>query len=524
MRDILRNDMDKQITILWVDDEIELLRPYIIFLEKKGFALDTATNGGDAIELVKGKDYDLIFLDENMPGLSGLEVLSTIKSLKSFIPVVMITKSEEENIMEEAIGSNISDYLIKPVNPNQILLTIKKNIDKKRLVSEKTTMTYQSQFGKITSDINSARSFQDWQEIYKNIVYWELALEKSSDSAMDEVLSHQKQEANREFCRFIQKNYEAWFSDRTDERPLLSTGILARKVFPHLKEGRKVFFILIDNLRYDQWKTLEKKILEFSRIEEEDLYCSILPTATQYSRNALFAGLMPEDIYKITPEYWVFDEEEGGKNLKEKELLEKQLHRAGLNVSMKYNKVNNQRTGKKLAESASSLMESDLNVIIYNFVDMLSHARTDVEMIRELADTEAAYRSLTASWFQHSYLLDLLKQISGKDIQIVLTTDHGSIRVENPVKVVGDRKTSANLRYKMGRNLNYDKKKVYEIRRPSAVHLPKQNLSSSYIFAIENDYLVYPNNYNHFVNYYKNTFQHGGISMEEMLIPVLRFT
>jgi len=516
--------MEKQVSILWVDDEIELLKPYIIFLEEKGFHLTTATNGDDAITLVARNDYDLIFLDENMPGLSGLETLMRINVLKGFIPVIMITKSEEEDIMDEAIGSRIADYLIKPVNPNQILLTIKKNIDKKRLVSQKTTSTYQGQFSKISMDINSARTYDDWIKIYKEIVYWELELERTSGTTMDEVLLSQKNEANREFARFLQRNYENWFGESERERPLLSPSVFARKVFPLVKKGEKVFFILIDNLRFDQWKILEKDLLEFCRVEEEDLYCSILPTATQYARNSLFAGLMPEEIFDLYPDLWVFDEEEGGKNLKEEQLFLKQLERAGIRINYKYEKVSNQRTGRKLVEGARNLLNYDLNIIIYNFVDMLSHARTDMEMIRELANNEAAYRSLTSSWFQHSYLLELLRQLRGNNIKLILTTDHGSIKVENPVKVVGDKKTSANLRYKLGRNLKYNSRDVFEIREPGNVHLPKANISSSFIFARENDFLVYPNNYNHFVNYYRNTFQHGGVSMEEMLIPLIRLS
>jgi DNA-binding response OmpR family regulator len=516
--------MEKKLKILWVDDEIELLKAYIIFLEEKGFELATATNGDDALSIVIREDFNLIFLDENMPGLSGLEVLGRIKSLKPYIPVVMITKSEEENIMEEAIGSKIADYLIKPVNPNQILLTIKKNIDKKRLVSEKTTSSYQSQFGAISMEINSARTFADWTGIYQKLVFWELELQSSSDSTMDEVVVHQKQEANREFSRFIQRNYARWFTQDSEDKPLLSPSIFSRKVFPLLNEGKKVFFVLIDNLRYDQWKILEKELLDFSRLESEELYCSILPTATQYSRNAMFAGLMPEEIYSLYPDLWVFDEEEGGKNLKERELLEKQLGRAGMNISYNYEKVNNQRTGKKLVDNASNLLNYELNVLIYNFVDMLSHARTDMEMIRELADNEAAYRSLTASWFQHSYLLELLKQVSGNGLEVIITTDHGSIKVENPVKVIGDKKTSSNLRYKLGRNLDYKASEVFDVRDPKTIHLPKPNISSSFIFAREYDFLVYPNNYNHFVNYYRNTFQHGGVSMEEMLIPLIRLS
>ncbi|MCF8380802.1 MAG: PglZ domain-containing protein [Bacteroidales bacterium] len=514
--------MKKKISILWVDDEIDLLTAYLLFLEEKGYLLTTTNNGEDAIQMVKDNDYDLIFLDENMPGLSGIETLEKIKELKSFIPVVMITKSEEEEIMELAIGSKIADYLIKPVNPNQILLSIKKNTDTLRLVSEKTTHNYQKQFGLLGQQINSARNFSDWEEIYRKIVFWEIEFQNSDETGMYEVLNHQKTEANNEFSRFVKRNYEKWFSESSEEKPVLSPQIFQNFVFPLLEKGEKVFFILIDNLRFDQWKFLEKEICKHGKLEREELYCGILPTATQYARNAMFAGLMPEEINRIYPELWVFDEEEGGKNLKEEELLEKHFQRAGIKNSYHYEKVLNQKKGKKIIESFSDYLSYDLNVIVYNFVDMLSHARTDMEVIQELTNNEPAYRSLTASWFQHSYILELLKKLSGENVKVIITTDHGSVRVDNPVKVVGDKKTSSNLRYKVGRNLNYNKSDVYEISDPGSIHLPMTNISSKFIFATATDFLVYPNNYNHFVNYYKNTFQHGGISMEEMIIPLIQ--
>ncbi|MCB9000169.1 MAG: PglZ domain-containing protein [Bacteroidales bacterium] len=513
--------MDKVIKILWVDDEIDLLKPYILFLKGKGFLVETAHNGDDGISMVEEQDFDLIFLDENMPGLSGLETLSRIKMIRSAVPVVMITKSEAEDIMEEAIGSKIADYLIKPVNPNQILLSIKKNIDTKRLVSEKTTSVYQTQFSQISVKINSARTYEDWVEIYRLLCYWELELDQSSHDGMDEVLLMQKSEANLGWARFIKANYKSWFDPKNEEKPLLSPNVLTTKVFPLLDKGEKVFFLLIDNLRFDQWKIIESSLSDLLKVESEELYCSILPTATQYSRNAMFAGLMPLEINNIYNDVWLFDEDEGGKNLKEKELLEKQLARMGKNYKIRYEKVNNLKAGKKLLDSVSDLLEYDLNVIVYNFVDMLSHARTEMEMIRELANNESAYRSLTSSWFRHSHLLEVIRLLSKQNIKVIITTDHGAIRVNNAVRVLGDRQTSTNLRYKLGRNMDYNPKEVYEIKVPEEIHLPKPNISSKFIFATNDDFLVYPNNFNHFANYYRNTFQHGGISLEEMLIPIV---
>jgi CheY-like chemotaxis protein len=511
----------KEIRILWTDDEIDLLRPHILFLEEKGYVVLTAQTGDEAIKLVEEENFDLIFLDENMPGLSGLETLDIIKSLNPGIPVIMITKSEEEDIMDLAIGSKISDYLIKPVKPNQILLSIKKNIDTKRLVTRRTTSQYQSEFAQIQMLINTAYHFDDWVEIYKKLTYWDIELESSSDDGLEEILKMQKTEANSGFKKFIKTHYHSWFSGKNGDAPLLSPNVVSRNVLPLLNENEKVCMVVIDNLRFDQWKTLQPMIEEYFSLDSEEIYCSILPTATQYARNSLFAGLMPLDIEKLHPDLWVDEEEETGKNLKEQDLLEKQIQRAGLKLKIFYDKINNSRGGKKLVENAADLVNYDLCAVIFNFVDILSHARTEMDMIRELAYDEPAYRSLTRSWFEHSHLYGFLRELSSMDFRVVLTTDHGTIRVQNPVRVIGDRKTSSNLRYKQGKNLNYNPEEIFEIKHPDLIRLPKSHISSRYIFAANEDFLIYPNNYNQMVNYYRNTFQHGGISLEEMLVPLI---
>jgi DNA-binding response OmpR family regulator len=511
--------MDK-VNILWVDDEIDLLKPHILFLESKGYNVDTVNNGSDALDMIEKKYFDLVLLDENMPGLSGIETLTRIKSIKSGLPVVMITKSEEEAIMEDAIGSKISDYLIKPVNPNQILLTIKKNLDNKRLISEKTTSAYQQDFRNIGMTLSDNLSHEDWAEVYKKLIFWELELEKSKDESMNEILKMQKQEANRLFAKYIEKNYTDWLNGRDKKPPVLSNTLFKNKVIPDLESTTPVFFILIDNLRFDQWKILQPILSDFFRIESEDHYYSILPTATQYARNSLFAGLLPSEIEKRFPNLWLNDEDEGGKNMTEMEFLADNLKRSGKgNLKYSYNKVTNFTFGKKLAEQVPNLFGNNFNVIVYNFVDMLSHARTEMEMIRELADDEAAYRSITLSWFEHSPLFDILKQISERKGKVIITTDHGTIKVTEPSKVVGDRNTNTNLRYKQGKSLDYVKKDVFEVRNPTDVFLPKMHVSTAFIFAKEDKFFAYPNNYNYYVNYYKNTFQHGGISLEEMIIP-----
>ena len=510
---------NEQVKILWADDEIDLLKPHIMFLENKGYAVTAVSSGLEAIDEINSQDFDAVFLDENMPGISGLEVLSRIKSVKPSIPVIMITKSEEEAIMEDAIGSKISDYLIKPVNPNQILLSLKKNLDSKRLVSEKTTTGYQQEFRQIGMRLNDRLDWQEWMDLYKEIVYWDLELEQSGDPSMQEILSMQKDEANSQFSRFIGENYIDWLKENSSDKPEMSHTVFKNWVVPELKEGKPTFLVVIDNLRLDQWKVIQEAISDDFRIDEERTFLSILPTATQYARNSLFAGLMPSEIQKRFPQYWMNEDEEGSKNQFEEQLLVEQIKRLGKNYSHSYAKITNLNFGKNVSEGLHSLVNNDLNVIVYNFVDMLSHARTEMEVIRELADDESAYRSLTLSWFEHSTLRDIVKGIKAMGAKMILTTDHGTVHVKHPIKVVGDRNTNTNLRYKTGRNLNYKAKEVFEVLNPDDVFLPKTNVSSRYIFAQSNDFIAYPNNYNHYVKYYKDTFQHGGISLEEMIIP-----
>ncbi|MBX9852741.1 MAG: PglZ domain-containing protein [Cytophagaceae bacterium] len=511
--------------ILWADDEIDLLKPHIIFLHSKGYDVTPVHSGADAIEKCNEDNFDIVFLDENMPGMSGLETLSHIKTTKPNVPVVMITKSEEEHIMEQAIGSKIADYLIKPLNPNQILLSVKKILDNKRLVSEKTNIGYQQDFRNISMAYNDRIGHNEWADIYKKLIYWELEIDSAENKSMKEILEMQKTEANKNFCKFIMENYESWLNDANAEKPMLSHQLMKKKVFPYLEKEEPVFFLLIDNLRYDQWKVIEPVITTYFKVEEESTYYSILPTTTSYARNSIFSGLLPADMEKKHPELWIHDDEEEGKNNFEDKFLEQQLIRNKITAKFSYNKITNTAQGKALAENASNLFNYKLNAIVYNFVDMLSHARTDMAMIRELAPDESAYRSITASWFQHSPLLDVLKKISEKKARLIITTDHGTVRVKRPFKIVGDKNTNTNLRYKQGKNLGFeDEDDVYVSRKPEKIFLPRRNVSTAYVFAIEDHFFAYPNNFNYYVNYYKDTFQHGGISLEEIIIPFISLT
>ena len=504
--------------LLWVDDEIEMLRPHILFLEKKGYEIDTATNGADAIDLCRESSFDLILLDENMPGLSGLETLMQLKELTPNVPVVMVTKNEEEDLMEQAIGSKIADYLIKPVNPNQILLTLKKNIHAKELVQEVAQTGYRQDFARIGMQLSENLTAEDWKELYKKLVFWEMEL-ATTDSNMTDMLQMQKEEANLTFAKFVRKNYEEWITN-PDSRPLMSPDIFKRCVFPRLSAGRKVLLLVLDNCRFDQWRMLSAELSDDFDIEE-NLYYSILPTATQYARNAIFAGLMPLQIKEMYPDLWVDEEEDEGKNLNEEELIRQQLARYRRRETFTYHKVNDSGAMDKMLGGFSAMAAHPLNVLVINFIDILSHARTESKMVRELAGSESAYRSITLSWFRHTPIKDLFRRLASEDFDILITTDHGSIRVNTPTKVVGDRNVNTNLRYKLGKNLSYTPKEVYEVKQPKKLLLPQPNLSTAYIFATGARFFAYPNNYNYYVQYYKDTFQHGGISMEEMLIPLI---
>ncbi|AKD01962.1 PglZ domain-containing protein [Pontibacter korlensis] len=510
--------------ILWADDEIDLLKPHILFLEDRGYDITPVNSGADAIEEFRDRSFDVVFLDENMPGISGLETLNELKAIRPTVPVIMITKSEEEHIMEEAIGSKITDYLIKPLNPNQILLSVKKVLDNKRLVSEKTNMSYQRDFRQLGMAFGERLSQQEWADIYKKLVYWELEIDETENKSMADVINMQKDEANSNFARFIMDNYEDWMNGDEDA-PLMSHQLFKERVFPLMKESdRPVYFVLIDNLRYDQWKVLEPLISDYFTIDSEEMFYSILPTTTAYARNAIFSGMLPTEIQKRYPNMWVSDDEEEGKNLHEADFLDIQFQQNRVTDKYSYHKITNVQAGRDLLSKFSNLDNNKLNVIVYNFVDMLSHARTDSNMVRELAPDESAYRSITRSWFLHSPLFDTLKAIAEKKGRLIITTDHGTIRVKRPFKIIGDRNTNTNLRYKHGKNLGYTDKDVFTVRKPERFFLPKANVSTTFVFAIEDYFFAYPNNYNYYVNYYKDTFQHGGVSLEEVIIPYVTLT
>ncbi|MFI3248050.1 MAG: PglZ domain-containing protein [Rikenellaceae bacterium] len=509
------------VKILWVDDEIDLLKPHILFLNKRGYQVETCNNGYDAIDMVSEGVFDLVILDEMMPGMTGLETLPRIKELRPDTPVIMVTKSEEENIMDKAIGSKIADYIIKPVNPNQVLLSIKKFVHSQELVTEQSTADYRSEFGRLSSSLQMASTFADWCNLYRRLSAWEIELSGSSDESIREVLTYQRVEARQEFSKFVCRNYETWINHRDADSPVMSHMLMRDKIFPLVDKGEKTTLLLIDNFRYDQWRTIGAQLRGYFDIMTDDFYCAILPTATQYARNAIFAGLMPLSIAKVMPDKWVHDHEDGAKNQYEEEFLKRLIQTCGKNYKMTFDKLIRPEHGRKLLDNMQHIYDADLSVIVYNFLDILSHARTETDIIRELTEDEASFRSLTRSWFEHSELYTILKLLSERGHNVIITSDHGTVRVDRAVKVTGDKQTSANLRYKTGRNLAYNSRDIFEVTHPERIQLPSSNLTSSFIFAYDTDFLVYNNDANRYIRYYKDTFQHGGISMEEMIVPYI---
>ena len=509
--------------ILWADDEIDLLRPHILFLETKGYEVTSVTNGADAVERVREGSYDVVLLDEQMPGMGGLEALSEIKDISPEIPVVLVTKSEEENLMEEALGGQINDYLTKPVNPSQILLTCKRILERNRLRSEKVSQDYLQSFREISMALMNPLSHEEWIDLYLKLVHFDMSLD--GDEGVRQVLEDQYREANREFGRFIEDNYKEWIGKTHEpageERPMLSHEVVESTVFPVMGKDPVLFFV-IDCMRYDQWVEFERLMYPLFSIEKSYHY-SILPTATPYSRNAIFSGLLPRDLEQEYPSLWLEGEEdEHSRNRNEEAFLKDLMTRNKVNARMRYEKIVTTQRGREFAQSVSDFTQSELSAIVVNFVDILAHSRSDSAVLKEIAPDERAYRALTRTWFEHSWLYQAFQTLAEKNCTIIITSDHGAVRSLHPTKVIGDRETSTALRYKYGRNLRCDDRHAIFVKSPLEYGLPSRGINTNYIIAKEDYYFVYPTNYNHYVNMYRDTMQHGGVTMEEVILPVIK--
>ena len=511
--------------ILWADDEIDLLKPHILFLETKGYHVVSVTNGADAVDRVRHNNFDVVLLDEQMPGMGGLEALSEIKEISPELPVVLVTKSEEENLMEEALGGKISDYLTKPVNPSQILLTCKRILERNRLQSEKASQDYLQAFREISMSLMNPLSHQEWIDLYLKLVHYDLSLD--GDEGVRQVLDDQYKEANREFGKFIQAHYKEWIA-RVDEpagdaRPMLSHEVIETAVVPELGKNPVLFFV-IDCMRYDQWVEFEKLMYPLFAIDKSYHY-SIVPTATPYSRNAIFSGLLPRDLERLYPSLWSEGEEdEHSRNRNEEAFLSDLLKRLNVDARMRYEKIVTTQRGREFAQNIMDFTRVNLSAVVVNFVDILAHSRSDSAVLKEIAPDEKAYRALTRTWFEHSWLFQAFQTLAEKKCTIIITSDHGAVRSLHPTKVIGDRETSTALRYKYGRNLKCDERHAIFVKSPVDYGLPGRGINTNYIIAKEDYYFVYPTNYNHYVNMYRDTMQHGGVTMEEVLLPIVKLT
>ena len=508
--------------ILWVDDEIELLRPHIIFLEEKGYDITPVTNAEDAISLIHENKYDLILLDEMLNGMDGLTALNKIKDINPFLPIIMITKSEEEMIMNEALGGRIADYLTKPVNPSQIFLSCKKILESKKIEGERISRDYTAEFSKISQALLSPLTWEEWIQLYLRLTDWEVELDDHPGLGLRQTLLDQKRDCNIEFGKFIEKNYEQWINN--GDRPVLSTDIVSRYILPLIKEEKRTFLIIIDNMRADQWRSMESMLYPYFNIYK-DYYYSILPTATPYSRNSIFSGMFPGEIEQHFSEFWTSgSEDESSHNRYEDVLMKEQLKRLCVEMKpeFKYIKILDMKHARNATKNIVSYSRLPLVALVVNFVDFLAHSRSDSQVLREIAPDEAAYRSLTKSWFEHSEVFKILKKLSELGNTVILTSDHGSIRSMRGVKVLGDRETSTNLRYKYGKNIKCDAKHAINIPNPERYKLPVHSMNTNYLIAKEDFYFVYPTDYHRYLNYYKDSLQHGGVSMEEMILPVIK--
>lgn len=506
--------------ILWVDDQIEELRSHVVYLADKGYEVDGVTNGQDAVEKLKQQDYDAILLDEMMPGMTGIETLAELKKVRETVPVVMITKSEEEDLMNRAIGKRIDDYLVKPVSPLQIVSALKRLLEGRKIRGEQLSRDFSGHYMDTQDRIATAKTPDDWVELYNGLVQWELDIVADGDHGLltthDEMLA----EANRGFVRYVREHYAGWVSG-ADDAPLMSPDLFRTWVAPEIEGSSQVVWIVIDCMRLDQWRHVESLLEPYYHLERRH-YWSILPSATPFARNALFAGLYPREIATRYPDWWRgSSRQQHSKNAHEKELLGEQLKRLGSSAadSYKYYKVFDARDTDDLSRQVGSLEGVRLVAAVYNFLDIMAHGRSQSQILKELAPDVPAFRSLMRSWFEHSTLLDVLRTLSRRDCTVVLTTDHGSIFCNRATPVRANRETSTNVRYKYGDNLGVDEKIVFLMKDPEDYMLPRQSTIENYAITTDNYYLVYPTNFHEYERLYRDSFQHGGISLEEMIVP-----
>ncbi len=506
--------------ILWADDQIDLLKPHMLFLEEKGYSLRGVANGDDAVALLEQEDFDLLLLDEQMPGRSGLETLEEVRRSQPGLPVIMITKSGEEGLMNEAFGGEVQDFLVKPVNPAQIFSAIKRIFEGRKIQESQLSRDYIQEYSQISTENMEGAEPERWLEVNRFLTDWDLKLDNFEGTGLEQTHQDLRRDLNLAFCRFVEDRYQGWAQADPRDRPLMSPDIFSTFVQPFVESGRQVYFIVIDCMRLDQWHVIEEMLSPFFTTTLEH-YFAILPTATPYARNSLFSGLWPSEIAEKLPQFWVEDpKEELSLNRFERELLGAQLVAKGLrDRNYKYVKVSNISQANELYRQIGGFADIPLVALVFNFLDILAHGRSQSEILQEIAPDESAFRSLMASWFRHSALYDILKSLAKAGAMVVVTSDHGSVLCRRSALVQGNRSTSTGIRYKYGDNLGCDTKQTLRIKDPLAWRLPSERATKDYVIAKENHFFVYPTNYHEFEQRYNGSFQHGGISLEEMIVP-----
>ena len=505
--------------ILWVDDEVELLEPHLLFLRQRDYQVDTASHGDDALELIRREPYDLVLLDEQMPGRRGLEVLEELRKEAPHVRVVMVTKSEEDQTMQEAIGRQVDDYLVKPASPRQVLSVVTRLLQGSRLQQQLAAQDFAGRFAELSQDKDRAEHWRDFFRLYSELVDWELRLEDAGESGLVDSVRALRVDLRREFGGHVRVEYPRWLRAEPDGRPTLSTDVVRRWLLPRIGDG-PVIFMIIDCLRLDQWRAMKALLTDVFEIDE-DLYSSILPTATPYSRNALFSGKYPDQIAERYPDWWARDE--GSLNAFEDELFTRHLKElTGRDVGVVYEKVFTDAQAGELEARVRNAFKTDSVIsLVFNFVDLLIHGRSDSNLLMEVARDVPALRALTRQWFERSAALRILREAAAEGVEVVLTTDHGSILCERPVTVFARRDATDNLRYKFGQDLRAEEPDaVMAVNDETELRFPAGSLATNYLIGLEDYFFVYPTKLREYQARYKNSFLHGGISPEEMILPV----
>ncbi|MFN2397687.1 MAG: response regulator [Gemmatimonadaceae bacterium] len=510
--------------ILWVDDEADLLESHRLFLRDRGYEVDSATNAEDAVEMLRSRPYGLVLLDEQMPGKRGLEAYRDIRELDASMPIVMVTKSEEDSTLREAIGAAVKDYLVKPVNPRQVLSVVMRIFDGERIRQQAVARRFVERFRAMELERERTLDWRGWISRYSELTDWDLELAEAGERSLLESLRGLYPQLRREFADFMRKAYPAWLRSLEGDRPALSIDVVGEFLLPVLQREKAGLFIVIDCLRLDQWRILQPLITPMFDVETTH-YFSILPTATPYARNSLFSGLFPCEIAARFPDWWE-DRSEDTLNAHERELLEAHLTELRGHTPVRYEKISSSLDSDELERRVSSAIGADgVSAFVFNFVDLLTHGRSESAILYEVARDEIALRQITRQWFERSVLLNVLKEAARRGISAIVTSDHGSIHCQTPATVFAKRDATANLRYKFGEDLRAERPDHALLFTSSDdLKLPRRGLGANTLLATGDTFFVYPTKLREYQARYRGSFLHGGVTPEEVILPVALLT